>query len=35
MRSAIKRAVMNLYCAGLLPAIVVRGVFRLFRLRAE
>lgn len=33
VRGAIKRAVMWAYCAGLLPARVVRWAFRVFNLR--
>jgi len=33
MRTAIKRAVMAGYCHGAVPAWVVAGVFRLFRLQ--
>ena len=35
MRSMLKRVVMNLYCWNLLPAVAVRVMFRVFRLRSE
>lgn len=35
MRTMLKRAVMNLYCWNLLPAVAVRFMFRVFRLRSE
>lgn len=35
MRTALKQFVMGAYCAGWMPAWVVKVVFFLFRLRAQ
>ncbi len=35
MRTQLKRAVMDMHCAGVLPAYAVTLVFRLFNLKGE
>lgn len=34
MRSRIKRAVIFLYCRGIIPAFAVLAIFRIFKLRS-